>query len=62
MKMSGFVFLSCNIQLAAVVVAVGKWESRAFAGFPSLVGKSVLWTFPPDVFSTAADVATIGAS
>jgi hypothetical protein len=48
-----------NIQLAAVVVAVGKWESRAFAGFPSLVGKYVLWTFPPDVFPTAADVATI---
>jgi len=57
--MSGFVFKS-NIQLAVVVVAVGKWESRGFGEISKSGGKVRFWTFPPDAFSTAAEVATMG--
>src|ERR1035441_8467186 len=48
--------LRCGIDLGILrrcVEAVRKVEIRVVCGFPSAVGKSVLWTFPRSGFSTA---------
>ena len=51
-EMSSFV-VSCIFNFPVVVEAVRKVGIRGVCGFPSAVGKSVLWTFPRSGFSTA---------
>src|SRR5271169_2334830 len=51
-EMSPFVVVG-HFYFPVVVEAVRKVEIRGVCGFPSAVGKSVLWTFPRSVFSTA---------
>ena len=50
--MSSFVVV-VHFNFAVVVEAVRKVGIRVVCGFPSAVGKSVLWTFPRSGFSTA---------
>ena len=52
LEMSPFV-VSCIFNFPVVVEAVRKVGIRGVCGFPSAVGKSVLWTFPRSGFSTA---------
>ena len=51
-EMSPFVVV-VHFCFPVVVEAVRKVEIRGVCGFPSAVGKSVLWTFPRSGFSTA---------
>ena len=51
-EMSPFVVVG-HFYFPVVVEAVRKVGIRGVCGFPSAVGKSVLWTFPRSVFSTA---------
>ena len=52
LEMSPFVVV-VHFHFPVVVEAVRKVEIRVVCGFPSAVGKSVLWTFPRSGFSTA---------
>src|ERR1035438_2644268 len=52
LEMSPFVVV-VHFYCPVVVEAVPKVEIRVVCGFPSVVGKSVLWTFPRSGFSTA---------
>ena len=52
LEMSPFVVV-VHFYFPVVVEAVRKVEIRVVCGFPSAVGKSVLWTFPRSGFSTA---------
>src|SRR5664279_627346 len=52
LEMSPFVVV-VHFYCPVVVEAVRKVEIRVVCGFPSVVGKSVLWTFPRSGFSTA---------